>query len=116
MDTLSSLRRANVSWILRWFMASRETELDIEITETKRHTVYYSPTKDRTVILTTKDTHHLMQFIEGTQKNPRGYFTQNVDFNHVVTAPAELIVKYVGEGIDKQTLIGLVKGWASLLD
>lgn len=111
MDTLNSLRQSQVGWIVRWMIANGETLTDIVIQEKPKFSVFYSPATNRTVILRSKANYHLLQFMDGTRKENTGYFTQEVSYSNLVTAPAELIIQYIGEKASKEKVIALNKVW-----
>lgn len=102
---LIAIRRTNVSWIFKYLMAITPSKDEVIIEEKPKYTKYYCTTSNRTVIVNTKVDHHLMHFMLGTQQNHTEYFSLMVDFNHVVTVPAELIIKYLCGGVNKRRTI-----------
>jgi hypothetical protein len=106
---LVSIRRANVNWIFKYMVAITAGCTEAVIEEKPKYTKYYCKESNRTVIVNTKEKHHLMHFMLGTQQDHTEYFTLIVDFNHVVTVPAELIIKYLYGGVSKQRTIEWLK-------
>lgn len=108
-NVLMTIRRTNVSWILKYLLAITSGASHVTIEEKPECTKYYCLATDRTVILHTEKDHHLIHFMKGTQDFHTEFFSLSVDFNCVVTVPAELIIKYLCAGIDKRRTIEWLK-------
>lgn len=112
---IRQLRQSTVQWIVKWFIATEPSDLQVVITEGKKTLTFNDKVSNRTVILNTRDANYLLHFMIGRNESNVGYFTMEIGFDSLTTLTGEVIFKYL-KGDTQSDLVDLVNKSHELYD